>query len=200
MARPAPMTESQVRLEMDKMSRDQLENAFIKLSQSHQPSDESVASLLGGDDFLPEYTPITKRVETFIDQVSRFETQMLIFKSDMHHVMRGIHGGITKLCLDWVLEVVVGDVQVSLRREALTFEQGLQLWSNGMCALFKILESIIKCDYEELTEYWGDQMVIHLVRGLRELSAAFLNLEPMKIPDQSIKITEAWQLVAQRHD
>ena len=69
-----------------------------------------------------------------------------------------------------------------------------------MCALFKILESIIKCDYEELTEYWGDQMVIHLVRGLRELSAAFLNLQPMTIPDQSIKITEAWQLVAQHHD
>jgi hypothetical protein len=69
-----------------------------------------------------------------------------------------------------------------------------------MCALFKILESIIKCDYEELTEYWGNQMVIHLVRGLRELSAAFLKLEPMTMRDQSIKITEAWQLVAQRHD
>jgi hypothetical protein len=74
MARPAPMTESQVRLEMGKMSRDQLENAFIQLSQSHQPSNESVASLLRGDDLLLENTPITKRVETFIDQVSRFQT------------------------------------------------------------------------------------------------------------------------------
>jgi hypothetical protein len=200
MAQHAPMTESQVRLEMGKMNRDQLENAFIKLSQSHQPSDESVASLLGGQDILPKYTPITKRVETFVDQVDRFETHMKVFKSDMDHEVRRIHGGITKLCLDWVLEVVVGDVQVSLRREVLTFEQGLELWSNGMCALFKILESIIKCDYEELTEYWGDQMVIHLVRGLRELSAAFLKLEPMTTSDQSSKITETWQFIAKYHD
>jgi hypothetical protein len=116
MAQPAPMTESQVRLEMGKMSRDQLENTFIKLSQSHQPSNESVASLLRGDDLLLENTPITKRVETFIDQVDRFETHMKVFKSDMDHAVRRIHGGITKLCLDWVIEVVVGDVQVSLRR------------------------------------------------------------------------------------
>lgn len=110
MARPAPMTESQVRLEMGKMSRDQLENAFIKLSQSHQPSDESVATLLGGDDLLLVYTPITKRVETFVDQVDRFGTHMKVFKLDMNHETRILHGGTTKLYLDWVLGVVVGDV------------------------------------------------------------------------------------------
>jgi hypothetical protein len=52
MAQYAPMTEFQVRLEKGKMNRDQLEHAFIKLSQFHQPSDESVASLLSGEDIL----------------------------------------------------------------------------------------------------------------------------------------------------
>ena len=69
-----------------------------------------------------------------------------------------------------------------------------------MLALFNILELVIECEYEKLTEYWGDQMVIHLVRGLRELSAAFLKLEPMTMPDQSRRITEAWQDAAKYHD
>jgi len=43
-------------------------------------------------------------------------------------------------------------------------------------------------------------MVIHLARGLRELSAALLKSEPMTTPDQSSKITETWQLVAEYHD
>jgi hypothetical protein len=143
--------------------------------------------------------PTTKRVETFIDQVDRFEIHMKVFKLDMNREMRIIHG-VSKWYLDWVIGVVVGDVQVSLPRKVLAFEQGLQLWSNGMLALFRILESIIKCDYEELTEYRGDQMVIQLVRGLRELSAAFLKLEPMTASDQSSKIKETWQFVAKYHD
>jgi hypothetical protein len=70
------MIETQVRLEMGKMNRDQLENAFNKLSQSYRPSDEPVASLLSGEDILPNNMPTTKRVETFIDQVDKFETHM----------------------------------------------------------------------------------------------------------------------------
>jgi hypothetical protein len=76
-----PTTEEQVRLKMGEMSRDQLELALIKLSQSSEPSNRSILIFMKGDDPVPEYTPTTKRVETFVDQVNKFEEEL-----------RGIHG------------------------------------------------------------------------------------------------------------
>ena len=64
------MREAQLRLKMGSMTREQLEKILIQVSQSPSPSDTAISRLMA------DTVPFQNQVETFIDQIDAFETQI----------------------------------------------------------------------------------------------------------------------------
>jgi hypothetical protein len=184
------MTDSQLRQKIVKMTRNQLEHAFIKLSRSHQPSYEQMTSILNGLDLTPLSVPLKKPVRSLDDQVYDFGVQLREYDTEKD-VVRATQCG--EKCMDIIKNIlaeVLGDVRGSLQGKKLDLDERYQLWLNRLDALFNLVDLLGECITTVDRTCWAAHMVVEVGSAMVTFAAASTNAGLAMTLMQSRQVTE----------
>jgi hypothetical protein len=173
---------------MGQMTRDELEVAFIRLSQSPRPANESVSCLLYGDDLVPEYSPKTRRIETFVDHICKFDDQLRGIDMESKDIMKDSLIGIMA---EVVVTVRMALDEVGSGEGRMTLDERLEPWKQGHITLIIMCTAFAeKIDLEQMGEDWIRRTFNALFTAFKSLSSDFLKLKTEATPEQLSEIAE----------
>jgi hypothetical protein len=184
------MTDSQIRQKIIKMTRNQLEHAFIKLSRSRQPSDEQMGSIMNGFDLTPGHVPPPKPVRSMDDQILDFGMQLRAYDMEKDAVRATERGEECMIIIKNILAEVLGDVLNSLQGQTVDVEEGSHLSTDSVLRLYDIANLLVECNTKVDGNRWRIRMLVELGRAMVTFTAASTSAGLAMPPMQSRLVTK----------